>query len=87
MRRFKKFFKEYQRFHFSSRIRFYALGFGELFFLSLLLSLLTNTPIDLKFLLDTIFGIFSCFLIVRFLIGDYNYIKSKFIENFNQEDG
>ena len=65
---------------------FYAVGFGELFFLTLFFSLLTNTPIDLKFLFGVIFGIFFCFLIVRFLIGDYNYIKSKFIENFNQED-
>ena len=84
MNRFKRFFMEYLRVHLSSRIMFYGVGFGEIFFLMLLFRLLTNSSIDLKFLLDVIIVTFTCFLVSRFLVGDYNQIKSKFLKNFKQ---
>ena len=76
---------EYLRFQLSSKRMFYAIGFAEIFFLMLFFRLLANSSIDLKFLLDVIIVAFSCFLVIRFLVGDYTQIKTKFVENLNNK--
>ncbi|TVQ45700.1 MAG: hypothetical protein EA362_08370 [Saprospirales bacterium] len=84
MKKSKQFWNAYMCFILSNRKIFYAVSFAEIFFFMLIIRLLTNSPIELKFLADVTIVFLTCVFVIQFLLGGYEGLKVKFHENLDK---